>query len=108
MENDSRRSFIKKAVAGTVGLTVGGTLLGSSARSYRSVIGSNKILKVAIVGTNSRGASMAGTFARQPDTEVKYICDVDAKAIVKGINSVKSVTGKEPAAIKDFRKVLDD
>jgi predicted dehydrogenase len=108
MENDSRRSFIKKAVAGTVGLTVGGSLLSTSAKSYKSIIGSNRVIKVAIVGTNSRGASMAGTFAKQPDTEVKYICDVDEKALQKGIKAVQNVTGKEPSAIKDFRKILDD
>ncbi len=108
MENDTRRSFIKKAVAGTMGLTVGGTLLSSSSKSYSSIIGSNKLLKVAIVGTNSRGASMAGTFAKQPETEVKYICDVDEKALLKGIKSVQKVTGKEPVAVKDFRKILDD
>jgi predicted dehydrogenase len=108
MKNDSRRSFIKKAVAGTVGLTVGGNLLSSSAKSYSSIIGSNKVIKIAIVGTNSRGASMAGTFASQPETEVKYICDVEEKALAKGIKAVQKVTGKEPTAVKDFRKILDD
>jgi predicted dehydrogenase len=108
MKNDSRRSFIKKAVAGTVGLTVGGSLLGASAKSYKSIIGSNRSLKIAVVGTNSRGSSMAGTFARQPDAEVKYICDVDENALKKGIRAVQEVTGKEPTAVKDFRKVLDD
>jgi predicted dehydrogenase len=108
MNNDSRREFIKKAVAGTVGLTAGVNVLSSSARSYSSVSGSNKLVKVAIVGCNGRGSSMAATFASQPDTEVKYICDVDEKALQKGIKAVQKVTGKEPVAIKDFRKVLDD
>jgi predicted dehydrogenase len=108
MKNDSRRSFIKKAVAGTVGLTVSRNLISSGAKSYSSIMGSNNLLKVAIVGSNSRGASMAGTFANQPDTEVKYICDVDDNALQKGIKAVLKVTGKEPVAIKDFRKVLED
>jgi predicted dehydrogenase len=108
MKNDSRRGFIKKSVAGTVGLTLGSNLFGLDAKSYSSVLGSGKLIKVAIVGANGRGSSMAGTFAKQPDTEVKYICDVDEKALQKGIMSVQKVTGKEPTAIKDFRKVLDD
>jgi predicted dehydrogenase len=108
MENDSRRNFIKKAVAGTVGLTIGGTMIGSSAKSYSSVAGANKVVRVAIVGTNARGESMAATFAKQPDTIVKYICDVDEIALKKGIKAVKDVTGVEPTAIKDFRKVLED
>jgi predicted dehydrogenase len=108
MGKDSRRSFIKKAVAGTVGLTVGGTLMSSGAKSYSSIIGSNKVLKIAVFGSNGRGASMAGTFAKQPDTQVKYICDVDDKALQKGLKAVKDVTGVDPIAIKDFRKVLED
>jgi predicted dehydrogenase len=108
MVSESRRTFIKKAVSGTVGLTVGGNLMGTSARSYSSIIGSNKVLNIAIVGCNSRGASMAGTFASQTDTVVKYICDVDDKAQQKGSKAVQKITGKEPIAIKDFRKVLDD
>jgi predicted dehydrogenase len=104
----SRRTFLKKAAAGTLGLTVGSKLLASSARSYKSISGSNELIRVAVIGCNSRGASMAGTFARQKNTEVIYICDVDDLAIRKGIKSVKDITGKEPKGIKDFRTILDD
>jgi predicted dehydrogenase len=108
MASDSRRNFIKKAVAGTVGLTVGGSLMGTSAKTYSSIMGSNKVVNIAIVGCNGRGASMAGTFASQPDTFIKYICDVDDKSLAKGIKAVQKITGKEPIGIKDFRKILDD
>ena len=97
--SDTRRDFLKKAVAGTVGLSLGGEFLSS---------GANERIRVAVIGCNSRGASMAGTFARQLNTEVVYICDVDGVAIQKGIKSVKEVTGKEPAGARDFRKILDD
>jgi predicted dehydrogenase len=106
--SDSRRTFLKKAAAGAVGLTVGSKLLASNARSYRSISGSNELIRVAVIGCNSRGASMAGTFARQKNTEVIYICDVDDLAIKKGISSVKNVTGKEVKGVKDFRTILDD
>jgi hypothetical protein len=61
--SDSRRDFLKKAVAGTVGLTVGGKILASTARSYQNISGANDIIRIAIIGCNSRGASMSGTFA---------------------------------------------
>ena len=105
---DTRRDFLKKAVAGSVGLTVGSNLLASNAQSYRRIAGAADVIRVAIIGCNSRGASMAGTFARLPGTEVIYICDVDDVAIAKGIKGVKDVTGKETPRIRDFRKVLDD
>jgi predicted dehydrogenase len=105
---DTRRDFLRKAVAGTVGLTVGGKIIGTTARSYERISGAGEIIHLAVIGCNSRGSSMAGTFARQTDTLVKYICDVDDLAILKGIKAVKDITGNEPAAVKDFRKILED
>jgi predicted dehydrogenase len=105
---DSRRDFIKKAAVGTVGLTVGNRILASTARSYKRISGANEVIRVAVIGCNSRGSSMAGTFARQKNTEVIYICDVDEIALQKGIKSVKEITGKETKGIRDFRKILDE
>jgi len=105
---DTRRDFLKKAVAGAVGLTVGSKIAGTDARSYESISGAGEVIRIAIVGCNSRGSSMAGTFARLPGTEVIYICDVDDKAIQKGIKAVKDVTGKDTRGVRDFRKILED
>jgi predicted dehydrogenase len=104
---DSRRDFIKKAAAGTVGLTVGSKISVSTASGYKSISGANEVIRVAIIGCNGRGASMAGTFARQTNVEVIYICDVDDVAMQKGIKSVREVTGKEPKGVKDFRTILN-
>jgi predicted dehydrogenase len=106
--SDSRRDFIKKAAVGTAGLTVGNRILASTARSYKRISGANEVIRVAVIGCNSRGASMAGTFARQKNTEVINICDVDEIALQKGIKAVKEITGKETKGIRDFRKILDD
>lgn len=51
---------------------------------------------------------MAGTFTRQSNTDVVYICDVDNVAMQKGIKSVMEVSGKQPDGLRDFRKMLDD
>ena len=51
-----RRDFLKKAMAGTVGLTIGSKLSASSARSYNSISGANEVIRVAIIGCNSRGS----------------------------------------------------
>ena len=105
---NSRRSFLKKAAVGTIGLGLGGSVLNLNAHSYKNIAGSGKVITMAIIGCNSRGASMAGTFARMPGTFIKYICDVEEKALQKGIKAVKDVTGNEPKGIKDFRGILDD
>jgi len=106
--SDTRRSFLKKAVTGSLAIAVGDKILSSGASSFSSIAGANEVIRVAVIGCNSRGASMAGTFARQKNAEVIYICDVDDIAMQKGIKSVREVTGKEPKGVRDFRKILDD
>ncbi len=104
---ESRRSFVKRSAAGSAILALN-SFPGLSAANYRRISGANNRISVAIIGCNSRGASMAGTFARQPHTEVKYICDVEENALIKGITAASGVTGKEPKAVKDFRNILHD
>ncbi len=105
---DTRRDFLKKTVAGTIGLTVGGRILGTSDRGNDKHFGPADIIYIAVIGCNSRGASMAATIARQQGVIVKYICDVDDIALKKGIKAVWDVTGIEPKGIRDFREILDD
>jgi predicted dehydrogenase len=66
----------------------------------------NEKLVVAIMGTNSRGAELARNFARQEGCEVAVVCDVDERAIAKGIEFVKQGQQKTPKGEKDIRKVL--
>ena len=49
-ENNARRDFIKKAVMGTVGLSV----MGFSARSYGNILGANDRVRVGVVGFSDR------------------------------------------------------
>ena len=105
MENTSRRKFIKQAAAAGVGLTLGGSSL--SARSYANVVGANERIQVAIMGTNGRGSGMARLFQQQPLANVIYICDVEEKAMAKGLDAVTKAGGS-PKAEKDIRKVLAD
>ncbi len=106
--SESRRNFIKKAAAGAVGFTVAGKMPAFTAASYRRIYGANEVIRCAVIGCNSRGASMAGTFARQKNADVIFICDVDDVAMQKGIKSVNEAIGKTPAGIKDFRSILDN
>lgn len=99
----TRRDFIRNT--GTL-LALGG--LGFPAKSYSRIVGANERINVGIMGTNGRGSGMAANFARQKNTEIVYICDVEEKALAKGINAVKKAVNKEPKAVKDFRKILSD
>ncbi|MDR0794202.1 MAG: Gfo/Idh/MocA family oxidoreductase [Chitinophagaceae bacterium] len=99
---NSRRKFIKESGI----LAIGG--IGLSAMNYKNIIGANDRIIVGVMGVNGRGAGMAANFARQKNTEVKFICDVEQNALAKGINAVRKAVSKEPAAIKDFRTILSD
>ena len=101
--NKERRSFIKKVAIGSTGAIVGLPLV-----SNAKIIGANDRVRLAIMGVNSRGNSLARSLAGLSNVEIVYICDVDQKAVEKGINTVKRITEKAPVGLEDFRKALDD
>ena len=70
----TRREFIKKAVASSAALSVGGVISGVSAKSYKNIIGANDRIRVAAIGVNARGNALAGGFAREKGCEVTYVC----------------------------------
>ena len=106
---NNRRDFIKTVTLGTAGIAIGGTALGFSAKSYRNIIGANDKIRVAVIGVNGRGNSMAATFVQQKNTEVACICDVDERTIPKAIKSVMSAgQTNTPISEKDCRKVLEN
>jgi predicted dehydrogenase len=105
---NSRRTFIKKAGASTVALTLGGILPGFAAKNYKNIIGSNEKIKAACMGVNSRGLAVGSNFASQKECEVLYVCDVDTRAADKCIDTIEKIQQKKPKASPDFRKALED
>jgi len=106
--NDSRRAFIKNTLKATAAVSVGGILPAFSAKSYAGIIGANERIMVASMGVNSRGLALGNNFAKLPDCEVLYACDVDTRAAAKFIAQIQKTTGKAPKAQPDFRKALED
>ncbi|WP_225869544.1 Gfo/Idh/MocA family protein [Pedobacter psychroterrae] len=119
MTTNSRRDFIKKIGIGTAALSIGGNALGKnvfggtgsgfSAKSYRNIIGANERINMATIGVNSRGNSMGGTFARQKNTHIATVCDVDTRTIPKAIKTIMDAgQTTPPKSEKDLRIVLED
>jgi len=105
----SRRRFIKNVAASSAALAIGGVASGMSAKSYRNIVGANDRINVALIGVNSRGKSMAATFAAQKNANVACICDVDERAIPKAIKAAMEVNpAVTPKPEKDCRKVMED
>jgi predicted dehydrogenase len=98
----SRRSFIQTAAAATVGFSA----IGAPAIQAQ---GANDKIVLAVMGVNGRGSQLAKLFAGLPNAEVGYICDVDDKAVAKGLAAVsRGGQTKVPKTSKDIRKVLED
>lgn len=104
----SRRSFVKKSAFVTTASLAGIGLPGFSAASYRRIIGANEMIRVSIMGVNSRGLALAQNFAYHHDCDVIGICDVDQRAIDKCLTGIKNIQETTPQRYTDFRKSLEN
>ncbi|SEF60827.1 Tat (twin-arginine translocation) pathway signal sequence [Bryocella elongata] len=98
----SRRSFLQTMAAGTAGAA-----LGTSARSYAQIMGSNERVNFAVIGLNSRAyAHLSSLKANQANSRVAYVCDVESNILAKYAGAAEKNLGYAPKTEKDFRKVL--
>lgn len=109
LKKSSRGEFIKTVAAGMAGagLVFGRPQLGLARIRSRKNPPGDKII-VGIMGTNSRGTALARGFARLPEAEVGYVCDVDERANAKAATAVNEFQEQAPKGVKDFRRILDD
>ena len=91
---------MERTLAGSAaGLALGAVSTVNAAEDRRVVIG--------LMGLQ-RGMALALGFARLPNVEVKYVCDVDAGRLASGQAKMKKTFGKTPLGVGDFRRILDD
>ena len=67
----------------------------------------NEKIVMGVMGTNSRGFFLASMFAKLPNVEVAYICDVDSQVVAKTVAEIEKITGKKPQGIKDIRQLVE-
>ena len=104
MTAHDRRSFLKTTSAAGAGL-----LVASRAGPLLAFSGSpNEKLVVAVMGVNSRGDVHLQNFAVAKNAEIAYVCDVDGRALAKGVDTVAKLQARRPKGVADFRRALDD
>lgn len=105
----TRRQFIKKVAIGSSALTFGGVLPGFSASSYKNIVGSNDRIRIAGIGVNARGNALTKGFANEKDKGciVTDICDVDTRAVRKGLKTVLDTAGNKANGHEDIRRMLE-
>ncbi|MEI6567953.1 MAG: Gfo/Idh/MocA family oxidoreductase [Verrucomicrobiota bacterium] len=101
--NITRRTFLRQSSLLTAGLAAL-----STSHAIRAASSPNTKLRVAVIGCNARGmAHIAGLLA-VPNVEIVTICDVDSRAVAKGVAAVLKKQGTKPKGVADLRRVLDD
>ena len=99
----TRREFMDTLAMGAAGLAIG-----SAAKSYGRILGSNDRLNFAVIGLNSRAyAHLSALKANKDAARITHVCDVDGVILKKFADSVERELGYAPAMDKDFRRVLE-
>ena len=100
-----RRDFLKRAGVAGLGIAMTNRISLGAPRASRSP---NEKVLVAVIGLNGRGQVHAQNFARLPNSEVAYLCDVDSTVLGKTSSGMMSGQARTPRAVEDFRRALDD
>ena len=103
----NRRDFLDGSKKAGLGLASGITLL-SNARSVRAASANEKI-RLGLIGCGGRGPTLAREFAKRGDCEFATIADVNHSILDDRAAAIGSEqSGRVPAVVGDFRKILDD
>src|SRR5246500_5003365 len=100
----TRREFLGTLTVGAAGIAVGTT-----ARNYSQILGSNDRLNFAVIGLNGRGyAHLASLKANRSAARITHVCDVDGNILKKFADRTQQEMGEAPVAEKDFRRILEE
>src|SRR5215470_2637631 len=103
MKMVTRREFLDGLAVSAAGLA-----LGTTAKSYARIVGTNERLNFAVIGLNSRAyAHLSSLKANNSAARVSHVCDVDANILKKFADETQKEMGEAAAAEKDFRKILE-
>jgi predicted dehydrogenase len=96
----SRRRFLQTTAAAAA--VMPGSLAGVHAR----VQGANDRIRIATIGTGTRGTMVAGFFQRHKDCEIVAACDVDKTRLDQFVKKI-GAGGTAISTYEDYRRVLD-
>jgi predicted dehydrogenase len=98
----TRREFLD-----TLAVTAAGMAIGSTAKSYGQILGSNDRLNFALIGLHGRGyAHLSALKANKDTARISHVCDVDSDTLRKFAGDAQRELGYAPSTDKDFRNIL--
>jgi predicted dehydrogenase len=99
----TRREFLDALAVSAATLAVGTT-----ARSYSRILGSNDRLNFAVIGLNGRAyAHLSALKANRSAARISHVCDVDDNILRKFADRVQQEMDETAATDKDFRGILE-
>jgi predicted dehydrogenase len=99
----TRREFIDALAIGVAGLA-----LGTTAKGYGQIVGSNDRLNFAVIGLNGRAyAHLAALKASRNAARISHVCDVDSLILKKFADRTQQEMGEAAISEKDFRHILE-
>ncbi len=87
--------------AGGIAVLAGAPALAGAGSPSRKV-------RIGVVGCNGRGMGHIAALARVPNVEITWICDVDSRALKKGVEAAAKRQEQAPRGEKDLRRMLED
>lgn len=99
----NRRKFLKATALGSASLGFAPATIRAFASSPPS-----DTIRAAVMGVNSRGGGLAESFLKQHNVSVRYICDVDSRAVRQVSRNVGKMQDEKVEGLVDFRRALED
>ena len=94
----TRREFLDTLAVGAAGLAIG-----STAKSYGQILGSNDRLNFAVIGLNGRAyAHLSSLKANKDAARIAYVCDVDSNILKKFAERRGTEMGERPPPTRTF------
>jgi predicted dehydrogenase len=99
-----RREFLKKSLAGSIGLAVGAnTLLNASCK------GANDKIVLALIGAGGRGLGCIINCCKiNENVTIKTVCDVNKTKLGNAAAAVEKELGYRPMMTENMKEILDD
>jgi predicted dehydrogenase len=73
-----------------------------------SAAAANNRITIALMGVRGRGRSLTDAFAKMPDVDIAYVCDVDSTVVEPALKIIEKTGRKRPPVVSDIRRCLDD
>ena len=94
MSDFSRRSFVNSSIASVL-----------AARAAKAAPSDR--IRIGLIGCGGISGGDTNAFLAHPEAEIAVICDVDDARIAATAGRIEKLSGKSPAAVKDFRRVVE-